>query len=130
MGTMIQLDMREVLILIGAFVALVFGFGRLLLAQFEKRMNERFEGQTKLRKEEKRTQYQRMETIEDAMEQAAEHIAGVAERVEKLHRDLPLEYVRREDWIRFASTIDAKLDRLADMITYRNSHREPNHERH
>jgi hypothetical protein len=25
---------------------------------------------------------------------------------------LPLEYVRREDWIRFSSTLDAKLDAM------------------
>lgn len=41
------------------------------------------------------------------------------EKVESLRKDftnhlikLPLEYVRREDWIRFGSTIDAKLDAM------------------
>ncbi|GAP66279.1 hypothetical protein MBSD_n1583 [Mizugakiibacter sediminis] len=120
MGTVIQLNAREVLILIGAFTGLVFGFGRLLLAQFEKRMDERFRAQSDLRDEEKRSHAQRMEAIENSLESTAGRITDVVHRVEKLHASLPLEYVRREDWIRFASTIDAKLDRLADMITYRN----------
>lgn len=31
--------------------------------------------------------------------------------------ELAREYVRREDWIRFSSVIDAKLDRLSDRIS-------------
>lgn len=120
METVIQLNTREVLILIGAFVALTFGFGRLLLSQFEKRMNERFESNEELRAEEKRSHAQRLTSIETGLEATSSRITGVVQRVEKLHQSLPLEYVRREDWIRFASTIDAKLDRLADMITYSN----------
>ena len=29
---------------------------------------------------------------------------------------LPLEYVRREDWIRFSSTLDAKLDAMRSEL--------------
>lgn len=29
---------------------------------------------------------------------------------------LPLEYVRREDWIRFSATLDAKMDGLRDEM--------------
>jgi hypothetical protein len=45
----------------------------------------------------------------------------VEREVMKLKAQLPLEYVRREDWIRFSSTLDAKLDamrsELRDEIT-------------
>ena len=34
----------------------------------------------------------------------------------KLQAELPREYVRREDWIRFSSSIDAKLDHLRDKL--------------
>jgi hypothetical protein len=37
---------------------------------------------------------------------------GVEREVLKLKAQLPLEYVRREDWIRFSSTLDAKLDAM------------------
>jgi len=29
---------------------------------------------------------------------------------------LPIEYVRREDWIRFSATLDAKMDALRDEM--------------
>lgn len=36
----------------------------------------------------------------------------VERQMMKLKAQLPLEYVRREDWIRFSSTLDAKLDAM------------------
>jgi len=36
----------------------------------------------------------------------------VEREVLKLKAQLPLEYVRREDWIRFSSTLDAKFDAM------------------
>ena len=42
----------------------------------------------------------------------AEKIALVEKGVLQLRADLPLEYVRREDWIRFSNTLEAKLDAL------------------
>ncbi len=30
--------------------------------------------------------------------------------------NLPLEYVRREDWIRFSGTLDAKLDAMREEM--------------
>ena len=32
----------------------------------------------------------------------------------ELRMNLPLEYVRREDWIRFSGTLDAKLDAMRE----------------
>ncbi len=34
----------------------------------------------------------------------------------ELRAALPLEYVRREDWIRFSGTLDAKLDAMRDEM--------------
>jgi hypothetical protein len=39
-------------------------------------------------------------------------IFEVEKSVLRLRADLPLEYVRREDWIRFGNTLEAKLDAL------------------
>lgn len=36
----------------------------------------------------------------------------IEREVMRLKAQLPLEYVRREDWIRFSSTLDAKLDAI------------------
>jgi len=34
----------------------------------------------------------------------------------RLRADLPNQYVRREDWIRFSGLIDTKMDRLSEKI--------------
>jgi hypothetical protein len=34
----------------------------------------------------------------------------------ELRASLPLEYVRREDWIRFSGTLDAKLDAIRNEM--------------
>lgn len=38
----------------------------------------------------------------------------IEKMIYELKAILPLEYVRREDWIRFGATLDAKLDAMRD----------------
>lgn len=83
-----------------ALVALVLvmgAFGRVLLSQSEKRNAERFaEVERKLGDESRRLQDLRHD-------------------VARINQALPLEYVRREDWIRFSTVIDTKMDRLLEL---------------
>jgi hypothetical protein len=46
----------------------------------------------------------------------ANRVDGIAKEITELKIALPLEYVRREDWIRFGNTIDKKLDDIRDEI--------------
>ncbi len=39
-------------------------------------------------------------------------IAEIEREILRLRADLPLEYVRREDWIRFGNTLEAKIDTI------------------
>ena len=39
-------------------------------------------------------------------------VAGIEKDFFQLRASLPLEYVRREDWIRFVGTLDSKLDAM------------------
>jgi hypothetical protein len=43
-------------------------------------------------------------------------VEGLARELNDLKVNLPLEYVRRDDWIRFSSTIDAKIDRMREEM--------------
>ena len=45
---------------------------------------------------------------------AAGRVEEIAGALTNLRVSLPLEYVRREDWIRFGATLDAKLDRMRE----------------
>lgn len=91
-----------------AFLGMVFAFGRILLGQFEKRMNERFDAQDALRDA-------RFKAIEDRQSVENMRLTNLANEVHGLNNTLPMRYVQRDDWIRFASQIDYKNDRLGVM---------------
>lgn len=46
-----------------------------------------------------------------------DRLSELEREIESLRRELPLEYVLREDWIRFSSSMDHKLDRLNDKLS-------------
>jgi hypothetical protein len=119
-GSVIQLNIREVLILIGAYGGLVVLFGRVLVSQFDKRMSERFAAMEKQRKDDKELNRDHQLAMEQRMVKTDNHVAEVQRTLDGLRTELPLQYVRREDWIRFGATIDSKLDRLTDAVHQRN----------
>ena len=84
--------------LLSVFAALIFGAGRLLAAQFEARINERFD------------------VLQKAREAEAQGISNLEREFLRFQADLPLHYVRREDYVRGQSIVEAKLDGLATKI--------------
>jgi hypothetical protein len=98
----LQIDFWQLLTfsagLLLAFLSAAFGMGRMLLGQVEKRLDTRFL----------------------SLERAAQEESSQWRRVERelldLRAELPLHYVRREDYIRGQSVIEAKLDGLALRI--------------
>ncbi len=44
------------------------------------------------------------------------HVDELERQLTDLRVNLPLEYVRREDWIRFSGTLDAKLDAMREEM--------------
>jgi hypothetical protein len=98
----IQVNFWDLVMLLLGFFAAVAATHKFLFSQFEKRLSERFTSQdSKL----------------SGLEESAKQDVGQWQRVERellnLKADLPLHYVRREDYIRGQSVIEAKLDGLA-----------------
>lgn len=87
----IQVEFWQIIAVFGAMVTCTFGFGRLLLTQFERRLTERFASLEKQGDE-----WQRLER--DWLSFKA---------------DLPIQYVRREDYVRNQTVIEAKIDAIA-----------------
>lgn len=106
---MIQISTGVAVMLLLAFAGLIGGFGKVLLTQFDKRIADRFKAQDQARQ-------LQMDAIKERQGSEALRVASLTEKVDSLSRLLPLEYVRREDWIRFSASIDHKLDRLAEMV--------------
>lgn len=70
------------------------GLGKVLLAQFEQRMTERFK----------------------ALKDDSEKWQALEREFLIFRADLPKEYVRREDYIRGQSVIEAKLDAISSEL--------------
>lgn len=93
-STVVQLSIGELVGILAFVLGALYGLARMIVSQMRASMDSRFQ----------------------SLEQTT---AALEQEVEKFNRLLPLEYVRREDWIRFSASIDAKLDRLADMLMKR-----------
>lgn len=87
----IQVDFWSLVYLLVAFIGFVSGVGKLLLRQVERRLDSRFSAI-----EAAGAEWRRLER--DWLEWKAE---------------LPLQYVRREDYVRNQTVIEAKIDAIA-----------------
>lgn len=99
--------------LLSIFTTVVFGLVKLLLAQFEKRLGERFAAQDEARKAATKHWEESFAKVLDRQEKDAQALAQLERSFLKFQAELPVNYVRREDWVRGQSVIEAKLDGLA-----------------
>ena len=102
--------------LLSGFAAIIFGAGRLIAAQFETRITERFEGLRKDREAEEARTNERFDALQRARELEAQGISSLERDFLRFQADLPPHYVRREDYVRGQSMVEAKLDGLATKI--------------
>lgn len=90
----VQIELWHLVTLLLAFLGFAAGAGKLLLAQIDRRLDQRFV----------------------ALEKAAADWRQVERDILTLKAELPLHYVRREDYVRNQTVIEAKLDALAVRI--------------
>ncbi len=112
----VQLELWHLITLLLAFFGCVGAFGKILIGQFEKRLNERFASQDKARETGSKA-------LQDTLNQHLIDERKTAAQMVSLERDfltwkaeLPLQYVRREDYVRNQTIIEAKLDAVALKI--------------
>lgn len=95
---MLQIDFWEVISMALSFLGVLVAAGKMLLAQIEKRLNERFE------------------MLEAARKESESGWSRLEREFLEFRADMPLNYVRREDYIRGQTVIEAKLDALYSEI--------------
>lgn len=102
----VQLELWELLTALGAgliaFLTMVFGLGQLLLSQIERRMDARHDQITT-----------RLQALESANREESAQWGRVERELLQLKAELPLHYVRREDYVQAVATIMTKLDAMA-----------------
>lgn len=112
----VQLELWQLISLLLAFFGCVAGFGRLLLKQIEQRLDERFESQEKAASTATKTLHEALEQHLRQEEKSAAQLAALEREFMQMRVDLPVQYVRREDYIRGQSVIEAKLDALYNKL--------------
>lgn len=109
----VQVEFWQLLTLLLAFFGFVAGGAKVLFSQIDRRLDERFQALEDARK-------MADSAMQATLNRHAEEEQKVVERLQTLDRDflqwkaeLPLQYVRREDYIRNQTVIEAKLDAVA-----------------
>ncbi|MFZ2986602.1 hypothetical protein [Ideonella sp.] len=101
----VQLELWHLITLLLMFLGFCFAAGKLLVSQFERQIDVRFDAQAV-----------RLAEIEKANKDDSSHWQRVERELMGLKAELPISYVRRDDYIRGQSVLEAKLDGLATKI--------------
>lgn len=103
------LDLWQVITIIGTLVAAFFTLGKYMMSQQLSQIKQGFDLQT----EALNAQNKRLERIEAASREEANNWQRVEREILVLKADLPINYVRREDYVQAIATIMAKLDAMS-----------------
>lgn len=109
----VQIEIWQLITLFILFVSGVASAGWLLLLQIDKRLDSRFVAMEKARQDNTAHWDSKFKAVLDDQKQGADAWRNLERDFLKFRGDLPLEYVRREDFIRNQSLIEAKLDAIA-----------------
>ena len=113
---MLTLDLWQMITLLVSFFGAVWAFGKVLMDQVEKRLGERFDGQDKAREEGQSAIRATFEAHMVEERRNAESLQSLERDFLRWQADLPIHYVRREDYVRGQSVIEAKLDALYNKL--------------
>jgi hypothetical protein len=101
----IEIEVWQCFLMLVMFFGAVAAWGKLLFAQFEKRLAERFTSH------------------EELMSRYLSDQGKTMSKVQELERDwllwrgeMPNQYVRRDDFIRNQTVIEAKLDTISQRV--------------
>jgi len=112
----VQVEFWQLITLLISFLAFLFAAGKLLLSQIDRRLNERFETIEKAREEGQATWRQTFTQHLDEERRETDLLRNIEREFLRFQAELPLQYVRREDYVRGQSVIEAKLDALYNKL--------------
>ncbi len=112
----LQIEFWQLLGLLLSGLGALWGVVKHSLSQSQRHLDERFTLQDTARE----ANHKALATRLDGMEQINRDEAAQWQRIErdllKMQAEMPLHYVRREDYIRGQSVIEAKLDALGSKL--------------
>lgn len=112
----VQMEFWQLLTLLLAFFGFVAGSAKVLFSQIDRRLDERFAALEAARQ-------MADSAMQSTLNRHAEEEQKVVTRLQALDRDfmqwkaeLPLQYVRREDYVRGQTVLEAKMDALYNKL--------------
>lgn len=109
----VQVDFWQLVLLLIAFFGFVGAVGKLLLDQIDKRLDERAAAQEEIRKAAQKVWQKAFDDHMNADRRETEALHQLEKDFLRWQGELPLHYVRREDYLRNQTIIELKLDGLA-----------------
>ena len=102
--------------LLVTFLGCVFGFAKVLGGQIDKRLDEKFQAQETAREAGAKSLREHIDRYTALGDRTATQVANLERDFLKWRADLPVHYVRREDYVRGQTVIEAKLDALYNKL--------------
>lgn len=112
----VQIEFWQLVGLLLGFLGACTTGGKLLLSQTQKHIDEKFKAQEEARVTGHAQLAKRLDNIESANREEAQQWQRVERELLRFQADVGLQYVRREDYIRGQSVIEAKLDGLVTKL--------------
>ena len=112
----VTLELWQLITLLLAFFGCVAGFGKVLLTQFEKRLKERFDAQNAAREAGQKAMREIFEQHLVEERRNSDALQSLERDFLRFQAELPIHYVRREDYVRGQTVIEAKLDALYNKL--------------
>lgn len=98
------------------FMGCVLGFGKVLGGQIDKRLDEKFKAQETAREAGAKSLREHIDRHTAQGDRTATQVTNLERDFLKWQADLPVHYVRREDYVRGQTVIEAKLDALYNKL--------------
>jgi hypothetical protein len=111
-----SLELWQVILLVISITGTMWGLARSMLAVQLSHIDGRLVQQDATRESNHKSMVSRLEGVEQINREESAQWQRVERELMGLKAELPLSYVRREDYIRGQSVLEAKLDGLATKI--------------
>ncbi len=112
----VQLELWHLVLLSVSVLGGFWALTKIIAGQAQTHLDERFATQEKARSSNHDQLAKRLDGIESANREESTQWQRVERELLRFQADMPLHYVRREDYIRGQSVIEAKLDGVADKL--------------
>lgn len=112
----VNMELWQLITLLLAFFGAVWAFGKVLMTQFDRQLDIRFKAQDEARESGSKALREKLDLHMEQEVRTADQLKALERDFLLWKADMPVMYVRREDYVRNQTVIEAKLDAVALRI--------------